>query len=101
MASVMQTLQAKLPSSPADASWHSCCSLQLPYAGYAYLEDAVQHFLSEAERHGAQVLLSHPVLHVEVAEGAGTVRGMLCCARSQTCMSCSQAFSIFSCQAQV
>ncbi len=47
-------------------------------AGYAYLERAVQHFLSEVEGHRAQVLFSHPVQHLEAAEGADAVRDMLC-----------------------
>lgn len=44
-------------------------------AGYAYPGAAVEYFLSEAQRHGAEVLSKHPVQSVIPADSGNTVKG--------------------------
>ena len=45
------------------------------HAGYAYPGAAVQHFLEEAQKHGADLLSKHPVQSLTPADTRTTVKG--------------------------
>ena len=44
-------------------------------AGYAYPGAAVEYFLGEAQRHGANLLSEHPVQSLIPADNGDTVKG--------------------------
>ena len=64
-------------------------------AGYAYPGAAVEYFLGEAQRHGADLLSKHPVQSVTPADNGNTVKGDYTpCQTLPTCLAYSQMLSL-------
>ena len=51
----------------------------LQHAGYAYPGVAVEYFLAEAQKHGAEILSKRPVQSLTPADGGATLKGEHTC----------------------